>query len=119
MVLEKILESPLYNKEIKPVNLKGSQPLTPAVLAEASTEGFKVETMDASTAKLPNHGSSKQIFCSSTSGGSSERLKSICTLGTCYMHCILPSSTGGQGRGLLGPGGGGWLRDPLGPPLTK
>ena len=81
MVLEKILESPLYNKEIKPVNLKGNQPLTTAVLAEASTEGFKVETMDASTAKLPNHGSSKQIFCSSTSGGSSERLKALCTLG--------------------------------------
>ena len=119
MVLEKILESPLYNKEIKPVNLKGNQPLTTAVLAEASTEGFKVERMDASTANLPNHGSSKQIFCSSTSGGSSESLKSIRTLGTRYMHCILPSSTGGQGRGILGPGGGGWLRDPLGPPLTK
>ena len=81
MVLEKILESPLYNKEIKPVNLKGSQPLTPAVLAEPSTEGLKVERMDASTAKVPNHGSSKQIFCSSTPGGSSERLKSMCTLG--------------------------------------
>ena len=35
-----------------------------------------------------------------------------------YTHCILPSSIGGQGRGILGPGGGGWLRDPLGPPLT-
>ena len=74
MVLEKILESPLYNKEIKLVNLKGSQPLTPAVLAEPSTEGLKVERMDASTAKGPNHGSSKQIVCSSTPGGSSERL---------------------------------------------
>ena len=41
-VLEKILESPLYNKEIKQVNLKGNQPLTPAVLAEASTEGLQV-----------------------------------------------------------------------------
>ena len=27
MVLEKILESPLDSKEIKPVNLKGNQPL--------------------------------------------------------------------------------------------
>ena len=74
MVLEKILESPLYNKEIKPVNLKGDQPVTPAVLAEASTEGLKVERTDASTAEVPNHGSSKQIICSSTPGGSSERL---------------------------------------------
>ena len=74
MVLQKILESPLYNKEIKPVNLKGSQPLTLAVLAEASTEGLKVERTDASTAKVPNHGSSKQTVCSSTPGGSSERL---------------------------------------------
>ena len=81
MVLEKILESPLYNKEIKPVNLKGCHLLTPAVLAEASTEGLKVERTDASTAKVPNHGSSKQIVCSSTPGGSSERLKALCTLG--------------------------------------
>ena len=82
MVLEKILESPLYNKEIKPVNLKGSQPLTPAVLAEPSTEGLKVERMDVSTAKVPNHGSSKQIVCSSTPGRSSERLKALCALGS-------------------------------------
>ena len=34
-----ILESSLY-KEIKPVNLKGNQLLTPAVSAEASTEGL-------------------------------------------------------------------------------
>ena len=38
VVLEMILESPLYNKEIKPVNVKGNQPLTPAVLAETCTE---------------------------------------------------------------------------------
>ena len=38
---------------------------------------------------------------------------------TWYMSCILPSSIGGQGRGILGPGGGGWLRDPLGPPVIK
>ena len=30
--------------------------------------------------KLPNHGSSKQIVCSSTPGGRSERLKALCTL---------------------------------------
>ena len=35
------------------------------------------------------------------------------------MHFILPSSIGGQGRRILGPGGGAWLRDPLGPSLTK
>ena len=80
MVLEKTLESPLYNKEIKLVNLKGNQHLTPAVSAEASTEGLQVERMDFSTAKEPNHGSSKQILCSSIPGGSSERLKALCSL---------------------------------------
>ena len=124
MVLEKILESPLYNKEIKPVNLKGNQPVTPAVSAEASTEALQMGRTDASTAKEPNHGSSKQIVCSSTPGRSSERLKALCTLGsprdaTAYMRGILPSSTGGQGSGILGPGGGVWLRDPLEPTLTK
>ena len=77
----RILESPLYNKEIKPVNLKGNQPVTPADSAEASTEGFQVERTDASTSKVPNHGSFKQIVCSSTPGGSSERLKALCILG--------------------------------------
>ena len=81
MVLEKILESPLYNKKIKPVNLKGHQHVTPADSAEASTEGLQVERMDSSTTEEPNHGSSKQIVCSSTPGGSSERLKALCTLG--------------------------------------
>ena len=90
MVLEKILESPLYTKEIKPVNLKGNQPLTPAVSAETSTEGLQVERMDASTAQVPNHGSSKQTVCSSTPGGSSERLKALCTLGL-VMHELHPS----------------------------
>ena len=79
MVLEKILESPLYSK-IKPVNWKENQPLTTAVSAEASTEGLQVDRMDASTEKVPNHGSSKQIVCSSTPGGISERLKALCTL---------------------------------------
>ena len=60
MALEKILESALYIMEIKPVNLKGNQPLTPPVSAEASTEGFQVERTDSSTAKVPSHGSSKQ-----------------------------------------------------------
>ena len=59
MVLEKILESPLYNKEIKPLNLKGNQPVTPADSAEASTEGLQVEKTDADTVNVPNHGS----FC--------------------------------------------------------
>ena len=62
MVLEKILESPLYNKEIKPLNLKGNQPVTPADSAEASTEGLQVERTDASTAKsLTMAGPSKQF----------------------------------------------------------
>ena len=82
MVLEKILESPLYNKEIKPVNLKGNQSMAPADSAEASTEGLQVERMDFSTAKEPNHGSSKQMLCSSIPGGSSEMLKALCTLGS-------------------------------------
>ena len=64
----KILESPLYNKEIKPVNLKGNQPVTPAVSAEASTEGLQVQRMDGSTAKVPDHGSSKQTVCIPTHG---------------------------------------------------
>ena len=81
MVLEKILESPLHNKEITPVNLKENQLLTPAVLAEASTEGLQEERTDASTAKVPNHGISKQIVCSSTPGGSPEKLKALCSLG--------------------------------------
>ena len=114
MVLEEILDSPLYNKEIKLANLKGNQFVTPAVSAEASTESLQIGRTDASTGKVPNHGSSKQIVCSSTPGGSSERLKALCNL-----RCILPNNTGSQGRSILGPGGRGWLRDPLGPPLTK
>ena len=118
MVLDNILERPLYHKGIKPVNLKGNQLLTPAVSAEASIEGLQVERMDASTAKVPNHGSSKQRVCSSR-GGSSERLKALCTLGPLIQHCILPCIIEGQGRGILDPGGGEWPRNPLGPPLTK
>ena len=81
MVLEKILESPLYNKEIEPVNLKGNQPVTPAGSAEASTKGLQVERTDASTEKVPNHGSSKQIVYSSIPERSSEMLKALCSLG--------------------------------------
>ena len=107
-VLEKILESPLYNKEIKPVNLKGNQLVTPAVSAEASTEGLQVERMDASTAKVPNHGSSKQIVCSLTHGEAQKDWKPRVPWVSLYMCCILPSSTGCQGKGILGPGGGVW-----------
>ena len=82
MVLEKILESPLYNKEIKPVNLRVNQPVTPAGSAEASTKSLQVERTDASTEKVPNHGSSKQIVYSSTPERSSEMLKALCTLGS-------------------------------------
>ena len=103
VVLEKILESPLYNKEIKPVNLKGNQSMAPA---EASTEGLQVERMDFSTAKEPNHGSSKQIVCSSTPGGSSERLKALCTLGLPIHVLHSPQKHWRQRRGILGPGGG-------------
>ena len=102
MVLEKILESPLYNKEIKPVNLKGSQPLTLAVLAEPSTEGLKVERMDSSTSKEPNHGSSKQIVCSSSPGGSSERLKALCTLGP-PIHALHSPQHWRPSKGHSGP----------------
>ena len=119
MVLEKILERPLYNKEIKPVNLKGNQPVTPADSAEASTEGLQVEGTDVSTAKVPNFGSSKKIVCSSTPGGNSERLKALCNLGPPIHALHTPQHHWRQGRGILGPGVGGWLRDQLWPPLTK
>ena len=75
MVLEKILESPLYSKENKPVNLKGNQPLTPAVSVEASTEGLQGERTDSSTAKQPNHGSFKQTVCSPTHGEAQKGLR--------------------------------------------
>ena len=119
MVLEKILQSPLYNKEIKPVNLKGNQPVTPAVSAEASTKGLQVERTDASTEKVPNHGSSKQIVYSSIPERSSEMLKSLCTLGPPMHELHSPQQHWRQGRGILGHGGWGWLWDPLGLPLTK
>ena len=78
MVHDEILDSPLYNKEIKPVNLKGNQPVTPADSAEASTEGLQVERTDASTAKsLTMAGPSKQFVAPPM-----EKLrKALCTLG--------------------------------------
>ena len=103
MVLEKIPESPLCNKEIKPVNLKGNQPVTPADSAEASTEGLQVERMDAFTSKVSNHSSSKQIVCSSTPGGSSERLKSICTLGYLIHELHSPQQHWRPRKGHSGP----------------
>ena len=107
MVLEKILESPLYNKEIKPVNLKGHQHVTPADSAEASTEGLQVERMDSSTTEEPNHGSSKQIVCSSIPGGSSERLKALCTLGPPIHALHSPQQHWRPRKGHSGP----WRRE--------
>ena len=107
MVLVKILASPLYNKEIKPFNLIGNQPVTPADSAEASTEGLQVERMDASTAKVPNHGSSRQIVCSSTPGGSSERLKALCTLGSPIHALHSPQQHWRPRKGDSGP----WRRE--------
>ena len=103
MVLEKILESPLHNKEITPVNLKENQLLTPAVLAEASTEGLQEERTDASTAKVPNHGISKQIVCSSTPGGSPEKLKALCSLGLLIHAVHAPQQHWRPRKGHSGP----------------
>ena len=82
MVLEKTLVSPLYNK-IKPVNLKGNQPLTPAFLDKTSTEGLQVERTDGSTAKVPDHGSSKQIVCSLTHGETQKSRRFCVPMDTC------------------------------------
>ena len=101
-----VLKSPLYNRKFKPINQKGHQPLTPAVLAEASTGGLQVERMDVSTAKVPNHGNSKQIVCSCTPGGSSERLKALCTLGPPIPELHSPQQNWRPRKGILGPGGG-------------
>ena len=107
MVLEKIRESALYNKKIKPVNLKANQPLTPTVSAEASPEVLQVERTDASTAKVPNHGSSKQIVCSSTPGRSSERLKALCALGPQIHALHSPQRHWRPRKGHSGP----WRRE--------
>ena len=47
MVLEKILESPLGSKEIKPVNLKGNQPRILIGKADAEAETPTVQPPDA------------------------------------------------------------------------
>ena len=107
VMLEKILESPLYNKEIKPVNLKGNQHLTPADSAEASTEGLQVERMYSSTANEPNHCNSKQIVCSSTPGGISERLKALCTQGPPIHALHSPQQHWRPSKGHSGP----WRRE--------
>ena len=103
MVLVKILESLLYNKEIKPVNLKGNQPVTPADSAEASIEALRVERTNAATSKVPDHGSSKQIVCSSTPGGSSERLKALCNLGPLIHVLHSPQQHWRPRKGHSGP----------------
>ena len=103
MIFEKILESPLCNKEIKPINLKGNQFVTPAVSAEASTESLQIGRTDASTGKVPNYGSSKQIVCSSTPGGSSERLNSLPTLGLLIHALYSPQQHLRPRKGHSGP----------------
>ena len=105
-MLQQILESPLYNKDIKPVSRKGNQQLTPDVSAEASTEGLKVERMDASTTKMSKRDSSKQRVCSPTPGGGSERLKALSILGP-QIHALHSPQQHWRPRGILGPGGGG------------
>ena len=119
MLLKKILESPLYNKKIKPVNLKGNQPLIPAVSAEASTEGLQVERTDAFTAKVPNHGSSKQRVCSSTPGGSSERLKALCILGPPVHVLHSPQQHWRPRKGHSGPWRRGMAQGSTGASITK
>ena len=49
MVLEKILESPLGSKEIKPVNLKGNQPRILIGKADAEAETPILWPPDASS----------------------------------------------------------------------
>ena len=102
VALQKIFKSPLH-KEIKPVNLKGNQLLTPDISSEASTEGLQVDRMDASTTKLPNHGSFKQRVCSSTPRGSSESLKALCTLGPRIPALHSPQQHWRQRKGHSGP----------------
>ena len=118
MVLEKILESPLYNKEIKPVNLKGNQHVTPSGSAEASTKGLQVERTDASTAKsLTMAGPSKQFVAPPM-----EKLRKA--EGSVFPGspdtCVAFSPAALEARkGHSGPWMMGWLWDPLGPPLIK
>ena len=66
-----------------------------------------MERTDASTAKMPNHGSSKQIVCSSIPGGSSERLKALCTLGPAIHALHTPQQHWRPRKGHSGP----WRRE--------
>ena len=59
--------------------------------------------MDASTTKLPNHGSFKQRVCSSTPRGSSESLKALCTLGPRIPALHSPQQHWRQRKGHSGP----------------
>ena len=77
--------------------------MTPAVSAEASTEALQMGRTDASTAKVPNHGSSKQIVCSSTPGRSSERLNSLHTLGPLVQALHTPQQHWRPRKGHSGP----------------
>ena len=63
--------------------------------------------MDASIAKLPDHGSSKQIVCSSAHGGSSERQKALCTLGPPIRALHSPQQDWRPRKGHSGP----WRRE--------
>ena len=65
--------------------------------------GVKVERTDASTATVPNHGSSKQIVCSSTPGRSSERLNSLRTLGPLVHALHTPQQHWRPRKGHSGP----------------
>ena len=62
-----------------------------------------MERTDASTGKVPNHGSSKQIVCSSTPGGSSERLNSLPTLGLLIHALYSPQQHLRPRKGHSGP----------------
>ena len=61
------------------------------------------ERTDASTAEVPNHCSSKQIVCSSTPGGSSERLNSLPTLGLLIHALYSPQQHLRPRKGHSGP----------------
>ena len=88
---------------MKLVSPKGNQSLTPAAPDEVSVEGVQVGRTDASTPKVPNHGSSNQMFCSSSPGGSSERLKTLCILGTPLHECQPPQQHWRPRKGCAGP----------------
>ena len=57
--------------------------MTPAFSAKASTEGLQVERMDGSTAKVPDHGSSKQTVCSLTHGEAQKSRRLCVPMDTC------------------------------------